>query len=47
MGMNAGGAGAERFGAAAHARRRSPESGRFRVLATAFRAAASLSLAHL
>jgi hypothetical protein len=47
IGMNAGGAGAGSFGAPAHARRRSPESGRFRVPATAFRAAASLSLGKL
>ena len=47
MGMNAGGAGVESFGALAHARRRSPESGRFRVPATAFRAAAPLSLGKL
>jgi hypothetical protein len=47
MGMNAGGAEAESFGALAHARRRSPESGRFRVPATVFRATASLSLGKL
>jgi hypothetical protein len=44
IGMNAGGAGAGSLAALPHARRRSPENGRFRVPATAFRAAASLSL---
>jgi len=47
IGMNAGGAGAESFGAQPYSRRRSPESGRFRVPATTFRAAASLSLGKL
>ena len=47
IGMNAAGAGAESLGLSGHARRRSSESGRFRVPATALRAAAPLSLGKL